>query len=544
MLLKSLVAAASLACAAAGELPAIEIVGNKFYYSNNGSQFLMKGVAYQADTLNSTDSQQFVDPLANVATCMRDIPYLQQLNTNIVRVYALNATQDHSGCMELLQEAGIYVIADLSEPDLSIDRSNPQWNLELLARYTQVVDEFHNYTNVVGFFAGNEVTNEASNTAASAFVKAAVRDTKAYIKEKGYRAIPVGYSSNDDIEIRVDLADYFACGDDSERADFFGINMYEWCGTSTFKTSGYQNITGQYQNLGIPIFFSEYGCNEVQPRKFTEVLAIYSEQMTDIWSGGIVYMYYQEANNYGLVSIDSSGSVSTMADFKYLLSQLATISPSLATANSVSAASVTSCPALGVNWAANTVLPPTPDESICDCMDLSLTCVVDDSVDATDYEALFDYVCGVIDCSGVSANGTSGEYGSYSPCGARQKLNFVLNLYYNENGKGASACSFDGSATTQKPATASSCSAVLSSVGVSGLGTVSGSINAVAATSGSSKATGTSKASGSSGSSSGLSSSSNSTNKSSGAASLSTSSTSAWMFIVSLTAVGFGFVFA
>lgn len=334
MLLKSLVSAATVACAVAADLPAIEIVGNKFFYSNNGSQFLMRGVAYQADTQNATDTEQFVDPLANVETCKRDIPYLQQLNTNILRVYALNASLDHSGCMELLQEAGIYVIADLSEPDLSIDRSNPQWNLDLLARYTDVVDKFHNYTNVVGFFAGNEVTNEASNTDASAYVKAAVRDTKAYIKEKGYRAIPVGYSSNDDIEIRVDLADYFACGDEDERADFFGINMYEWCGTSTFKTSGYLNITSQYENLGIPVFFSEYGCNEVQPRKFTEVQALYSSDMTGVWSGGIVYMYYQEANNYGLVSIDSSGSVSTMADFKYLLSQLASISPSYATINS------------------------------------------------------------------------------------------------------------------------------------------------------------------------------------------------------------------
>lgn len=542
MLLKSLLSAAVLACAAAAELPAIEIVGNKFFYSNNGSQFLMKGVAYQSDTLNSTDAELFVDPLANVANCKRDIPYLQLLNTNIVRVYALNATQDHTGCMNLLQEAGIYVIADLSEPDLSIDRSSPQWNLELLARYTQVVDEFHNYTNVVGFFAGNEVTNEVSNTDASAFVKAAVRDTKAYIKEKGYRAIPVGYSSNDDIDIRVDLADYFACGDEDESADFFGINMYEWCGSSTFKTSGYQTITQQYQNLGIPIFFSEYGCNEVQPRKFTEVLAIYSEQMTDIWSGGIVYMYYQEANNYGLVTIDSSGSVSTMADFKYLLSQLASISPSYATANSASgSASVTSCPTLGANWAANTILPPTPDESICNCMDNSLTCVVADSVDESDYEDLFDYVCGVVDCSGVSTNGTSGDYGAYSPCGAKQKLNFVLNLYYMKNGSNASACKFDGSASTQKPTTASSCTAVLSSAGVSGLGTVSGSVKAGSATSGAS-GSGRSGSAGSS-SSTGLSSSSTSSKKS-GAASLNSSSSSAWMLLVSLTAVGFGLVFA
>ncbi|EEQ36274.1 hypothetical protein CLUG_00398 [Clavispora lusitaniae ATCC 42720] len=253
MLFKSLLASALVAGAVA-DLPAIEIVGNKFFYSNNGSQFLMRGVAYQSDSANATADETFVDPLGNPKTCKRDIPYLQELETNVIRVYALNTSLDHTECMNALSDAGIYVIADLSEPDLSIDRSDPKWDVTLLERYTSVVDKFHNYTNVLGFFAGNEVTNEVSNTDASAYVKAAVRDTKAYIKEKGYRSIPVGYSANDDVDIRVDLADYFACGDEDERADFFGINMYEWCGASSFKASGYSNITAQYEHLGIPIF--------------------------------------------------------------------------------------------------------------------------------------------------------------------------------------------------------------------------------------------------------------------------------------------------
>jgi hypothetical protein len=59
------------------------------------------------------------------------------------------------------------------------------------------------YSNTLGFFAGNEVSNEPNNTYASAFVKAAVRDTKAYIKSKNYRPIGVGYATNDDADIRV-----------------------------------------------------------------------------------------------------------------------------------------------------------------------------------------------------------------------------------------------------------------------------------------------------------------------------------------------------
>lgn len=536
MLFKSVLASVAMfiGAAAATDLPEIEIIGNKFFYSNNGSQFLMRGVAYQADLVNATAGETFVDPLADPDTCKRDIPYLQELQTNVIRVYALNTSLDHTECMVALQDAGIYVIADLSDPETSIDRLDPQWNIDLLDRYTSVVDDFHNYTNVLGFFAGNEVTNEVSNTDASAYVKAAVRDTKAYIKEKGYRTIPVGYSANDDIDIRVDLADYFACGDEEERADFFGINMYEWCGSSSFKSSGYEEITEQYANLGIPAFFSEYGCNKVTPRKFTEVQAIYSDEMTDVWSGGIVYMYFQETNDYGLVSIDSSGDVKTLSDFNYLKSELASISPSLATANSAStSASVTTCPTIGASWAANTVLPPTPDLSVCECMDKSLTCVVADSVDSDDYEDLFDYVCGEIDCSGISGNGTTGDYGAYSGCKSKQQLNFVLNLYYEQNGLGDDACDFSGSATTQSATTASSCSAVLSSAGSSGLGTVSGDI-ANATTDDDSTSTASGSSSGSSSDSSGSSSDSSSSSttssrSSSGAAPV---SSSVWASIV------------
>ncbi|EAZ63320.2 pH-responsive protein 2 precursor (pH-regulated protein 2) [Scheffersomyces stipitis CBS 6054] len=478
MLFPSLLSSAAvglslLASAVADDLPAIEIVGNKFFYSNNGSQFYIKGIAYQQDTANTTSS--FVDPLADAEACKRDIPYLTAVDTNVIRVYALNVTQDHTECMQLLQDAGIYVIADLSEPSDSINRDDPEWTVDLLDRYTGVVDLFANYTNILGFFAGNEVTNNNTNTDASAYVKAAVRDTKAYIKAQGYRKIPVGYSSNDDAETRVPLADYFACGSDDEKADFFGINMYEWCGSSSFKQSGYQNITQNYQDLGVPLFFSEYGCNQVQPRKFQEVGTLYSSDMTDVWSGGIVYMYFEEANNYGLVTIEN-GDVSTLADYGYYSSQIKAISPTSAQSSAVSAASGTSCPSEYVNWKASTDLPPTPDDSVCACANKGSGCIVDSSVDSEDYGDLFSYICENIDCGGINGNGTSGVYGAFSACSPEDKLNFVLGLYYAENGGDDSACDFSGSATVRAASTASTCSAFLKAAGASGMGTVSGSI--------------------------------------------------------------------
>jgi hypothetical protein len=202
--------------------------------------------------------------------------------------------------MQMLQDAGIYLIQDLSNPSSSINRNDPTWTTELFADYAAVVDATANYTNVLGFFAGNEVSNDVSNTNASAFVKAAVRDMKSYIKTKGYRTIGVGYATNDNADIRIDLANYFNCGDAADAIDFWGYNIYSWCGDSSYTESGYDQRTAEFANYSVPAFFAEYGCNQVQPRQFTEVQAIYGKNMTGVWSGGIVYMYFQETNDFGI----------------------------------------------------------------------------------------------------------------------------------------------------------------------------------------------------------------------------------------------------
>jgi hypothetical protein len=88
------------------------------------------------------------------------------------------------------------------------------------------VDAFQNYPNFLGFFAGNEVADVISSTSSMAYVKAAVRDFKAYIRKKNYRAIPVGYAINDDATIRTRVPNYLQCGDSASTADFKGLNLF------------------------------------------------------------------------------------------------------------------------------------------------------------------------------------------------------------------------------------------------------------------------------------------------------------------------------
>lgn len=466
----SLLALATAALA----IDTIEVYEKKFFYSTNGSQFYIKGVAYQQDTADADSDDTFVDPLTDEDSCKRDIPYLQELHTNVIRVYALNASASHEACMTAFADADIYVIADLSSPDESITTTDPTWTIDLYDRYTSVIDEMQQYDNVLGFFAGNEVITNNTNTDAAPFVKAAIRDMRTYMANSGYRAIPIGYSANDDSKTRVASADYFACGDDDVSTDFYGINMYEWCGSSTFKTSGYESRTEEFANLTCPAFFSEYGCNAVTPRKFTEVAALYSDEMTDVWSGGIVYMYFEETNDYGLVTIDGD-TVSTEADFPYLKTELGSISPTTATLSAYSASADSStmdCPATGGNWNAATDLPPTPEEKVCKCIETYASCVVSDDVDSDDYADLFSTVCGYIDCTEIDADGETGEYGGLSFCTSKQKLNYLLNKYYLSEDSASTACDFDGSATLNDSATASgTCSSIISSASASG-GTV------------------------------------------------------------------------
>lgn len=66
---------------------------------------------------------------------------------------------------------------------------------------------------------------------------------------------------------------------------------------------------------------SEYGCN-TNTREFNEVKALYSEKMTGVYSGGLVYEYTEEGSKYGIVKV-ADGDVEEKDDFDVLKEALA-----------------------------------------------------------------------------------------------------------------------------------------------------------------------------------------------------------------------------
>lgn len=484
------------ALASTASTPPIQAKGQKFFYSNNGTEFFIRGVAYQPNYSGrngGSSTTSYVDPLADIASCNRDIPYLTQLRTNVVRAYAVDPTKNHDACMTALANAGIYVITDLASPTTSINQLDPMWNAELFARYTQVVDAFAKYPNVIGFFVGNEVSNAISNTDAMAYVKGAVRDMKSYVKQKGYRSsLAIGYATDDDATVRNQIAQYLVCDNPGDSIDMFGYNIYEWCGQSSYETSGYEARTNDFRNYPVPAFFSEYGCNTPSPRHFTEVSALFGPQMTPVWSGGIVYMYYETSNNYGLVST-AGNSVSTLPDFSYLSQQMQSATPVGVNSNAYTPtqAAVQACPTVGSNWGAASVLPPSPNAELCSCMYDSLECVPANGISNKLYSKTFSYLGGEGVLSGVTGNSTIGQYGAYSMCNAQQRLGWAMNRYYLTKGqKNAKACNFNGAATLKSAKSPSgSCASQLKSIGPAGTNSAAGGGSLAAGTSGAASST-------------------------------------------------------
>jgi hypothetical protein len=113
------------------------------------------------------------------------------------------------------------------------------------------MDAFASYDNTLGFVIGNEIINELSVSNVAPYVKAAAIDLKSYRNSKGYREIPVGYTSADVAAFSPVLQDHFACG--SNTIDFFGQNVYSWCGDSSFAASGYERHYTNSSGYSIPI---------------------------------------------------------------------------------------------------------------------------------------------------------------------------------------------------------------------------------------------------------------------------------------------------
>ncbi|KAL8871048.1 MAG: hypothetical protein Q9174_003043 [Haloplaca sp. 1 TL-2023] len=351
--------------------PIIEIKGTKFFYANNGSQFFIKGLVYQEITKGEDfadvsanlerNTVPFTDQLGDGSACARDLPYLRRLQINVVRTYSIENNTSHDECMNALAQAGIYTLIDLSQAGLTISPVNPVWNAPLYNQFTMVIDAMHKYTNVLGFLIGDQdiLDNDQPNNAK--YIRAAVRDMKTYMRQKNYRAIPLGYVDHLTVIPQDDKLD---CGSLDETIDFFGVNFYTGDGLcEAFLPSSPIDLIEPSESLArfmaIPMFVATLDCYEHrEDREFSEVSVVYNESITPFWSGYIVYEYFEQGDgSHGLIFLDDERDLQDLKFYDSLSSQMKSISPSGINAADYAASTIstTKCESVTI-----TGLPPNP----------------------------------------------------------------------------------------------------------------------------------------------------------------------------------------
>ncbi|KAF9038126.1 Glucanosyltransferase-domain-containing protein [Panaeolus papilionaceus] len=466
-------------------LPKITRTG-KYLYDESGKRFFIKGIAYQEQGAIESDPNNdflepsdFIDPLALPDACRRDLPFLQELGVNTIRVYSVDSTLNHDDCMKLLSDAGIYVTIDLSLPlNGSIDRDVPAWSTNVLNVYTASIDTFEKYDNVLAYNIGNEVV-VGTATAISPYVKAAARDIRAYLKAKGSKTL-IGYSAiNGAANWRQPFADYLGCdpssgNSDSTSIDLFGLNNYEWCGSS----GSYATTTNLFSDYNIALYFSEYGCIRNRPRTWAEVDGLFSADISAVWSGGIAFSYFPriaDLGDYGMVTLSADNKTVTPSDeFASLKTRYAAVTlVDTPAQSSAPAASYPTCPAADQVFLASTTLPGTPNADACACLERSLSCQF--TVTDPDYSKKLGETIGVAcnllgaagdSCDDIGGNGQTGTYGRVAGCHPLIKASYVMSKYYESTNRDPGACAFGGNgtvSTAQVPSGASALSAAASS---------------------------------------------------------------------------------
>ncbi|GAB7346276.1 hypothetical protein MBLNU457_5001t1 [Dothideomycetes sp. NU457] len=476
----TLAAASLLGLASIGHaVSPIQMRGSDFVDTGSGDRFYIIGIDYQpggSSGFGTTNS----DPLSNGTLCLRDAALMQELGVNTIRSYNVNPTLNHDECASIFNEAGIYMIIDVNSPlsGQNLDRTNPSgtYTTGYLSHVFSVVEAFMGYPNTLGFFSGNEIINDVSTAADNPpYIRAIQRDMKNYIAQHAPRTIPVGYSAADVRSVLPDQFYYLQCeipnnGNDTSRSDFFGLNSYSWCGsTATFQSAGYDQLITIFGNTTIPVFFSEYGCNQVTPRVFDEVQALYGPQMT-VMSGGLVYEFTEGENNYGVVNISSNGSAYLLPDFVNLQGQLNKLNVTLLQSGNATAQSATPpvCAAsmISDNGFSNNFDIPSPPQGA--------QALINNGVQSANTGKI------------VSVTATSVQIPCFATNGALLP-NLVLHAAQGPNvPNGANAATFSGSA----PSTSAT-----GSTGSSGSSGSSGSAGGAAVSTGSPSGTGSSSGS-------------------------------------------------
>lgn len=247
----------------------------------------------------------------------------------------MDDTKRHDETMKLLEEAGIYVVTGISTRFNTINRLDPykSYHFNAMNEFFRTVDVMAAYPNTLGLFVASNLVNDKDSEKAVPVIKAVVRDVKKYMKLRNetsnQRILPLSYDAATVDDRDTTILSYLSLGDPASAIDFWTVSLtlisgcthpdssqctcYIWAGQSDMLISGYENLVTRLQNAAIPIFMSQYGTNVPNPRLFQETVALYSPRMSQVFSGGCAYEFWQGMNGYGLVELIEQGQDRTIS---------------------------------------------------------------------------------------------------------------------------------------------------------------------------------------------------------------------------------------
>lgn len=112
---------------------------------------------------------------------------------------------------------------------------------------------------------------------------------------------------------------------------------------------------------------SEWGCIEKRPRNFMEIESLMHTNMTGVYSGGLMYEYTIEDNEFGIVEVDNTGnsqSVSTGREYNNLKTVMSQFPMPTSNQPHESSTHAVSCPTSHSVWQVDpSLLPAMPSQA-------------------------------------------------------------------------------------------------------------------------------------------------------------------------------------
>jgi hypothetical protein len=260
--------------------------GSRFFYEQSGEQFFMRGIQYQDYRDDFNTSSAYIDPLEDGARCARDIRYFKELGINTVYVLHLRAQADHVVCMTLLRDNGIYVIVSLGGK-IEDESRTIKWDHPVATRFMTIVADLARFPNIIGF----RILGGSAKFLP--FTKAATRDLKEYMRDSGFRNIPIGYKSFSGNN--APLQQFLTCGGSNDSIDFLLYSDTLHCTNASQLKDAMERLVLNRSSL--PMLFVTTACDTRTMADSKIMLSAYSDIYMTAHSGVVLYSYFDNAPN-------------------------------------------------------------------------------------------------------------------------------------------------------------------------------------------------------------------------------------------------------